>query len=215
MSQAKPRETRSYGLNDPTNHVVEEWPKSKRDLYEAARTLFWEKGFGEASVQDIVSAAGLTKGAFYHYFGAKDDLLEIMFDRSLVRLMRALELQHGQDLTVVETLHGLIREMVFVVREYRIEVALFWELYRRQPRALSKSNADRRRRFYRSITELAQRGIDNGELDAQLNPQIFAMALIGICQHSQHWFVPGRGVTLDELASSIGRLILEGAVRRG
>ena len=80
---------------------------------------------------------------------------------------------------------------------------------------MSKSNADRRRRFYRSITELAQRGIDNGELDAQLNPQIFAMALIGICQHSQHWFVPGRGVTLDELASSIGRLILEGAVRRG
>ena len=81
---------RSYGLNEPDNYVVEEWSPTKRKLYESARRLFLEKGFAQTSVQEIVAGAGLTKGAFYHYFGAKEDLLRVIYERSLGRLARTL-----------------------------------------------------------------------------------------------------------------------------
>lgn len=46
---------------------------------DAARTaaveLFARHGIANTSVQQIVEAAGVTKGAMYHYFRSKDDLL--------------------------------------------------------------------------------------------------------------------------------------------
>src|SRR5262249_9420338 len=43
-------------------------------LLSAASTLFAERGFAQTSVQDIVERAGVTKGAMYHYYSAKDEL---------------------------------------------------------------------------------------------------------------------------------------------
>lgn len=46
-----------------------------RRLLAVASRLFTEKGFERTSVQEIVDVAGVTKGAMYHYFGSKVDLL--------------------------------------------------------------------------------------------------------------------------------------------
>ncbi|MGG1656202.1 UNVERIFIED_ORG: TetR family transcriptional regulator [Anoxybacillus amylolyticus] len=42
---------------------------------EAAMKLFAEKGYHETSIQDLVEAWGISKGAFYHHFASKEDLL--------------------------------------------------------------------------------------------------------------------------------------------
>ena len=44
-------------------------------LLRHAIILFAQRGFDATSVQDIVDAANVTKGAFYYYFTSKDDLL--------------------------------------------------------------------------------------------------------------------------------------------
>jgi AcrR family transcriptional regulator len=48
-------------------------------LLEAAVSLFAEKGFDATSVQEIVERAQVTKGAMYHYFRSKDDLLYAIY----------------------------------------------------------------------------------------------------------------------------------------
>ena len=53
-------------------------------LLAVATRMFAEKGFGNTSVQEIVEAAGVTKGAMYHYFGSKDDLLYEIYHRLLL-----------------------------------------------------------------------------------------------------------------------------------
>jgi AcrR family transcriptional regulator len=45
----------------------------RRELVEAAITVFSEKGVAAAAVDDIVRAAGVAKGTFYLYFATKDD----------------------------------------------------------------------------------------------------------------------------------------------
>ncbi|KOG87710.1 TetR family transcriptional regulator, partial [Streptomyces varsoviensis] len=58
-------------------------------LLAAATRLFADQGYDRTSVQEIVEAAGVTKGALYHYFGSKDDLLHEVYAR-LLRLQHCL-----------------------------------------------------------------------------------------------------------------------------
>ncbi|MBR4396175.1 MAG: TetR/AcrR family transcriptional regulator [Eubacteriaceae bacterium] len=54
--------------------MYREKPDTKRLLLECARSLFSEKEFEAVSVNEICAAAGVTKGAFYHYFDSKYDI---------------------------------------------------------------------------------------------------------------------------------------------
>jgi AcrR family transcriptional regulator len=49
----------------------------------AAVQLFADSGFANTTVQQIVEAAGVTKGAMYHYFRSKDDLLFGIYEHLL------------------------------------------------------------------------------------------------------------------------------------
>lgn len=47
-----------------------------RDIIDVATTLFTEKGFEKTSIQDIVNGLeGLTRGAIYHHFASKEEIM--------------------------------------------------------------------------------------------------------------------------------------------
>jgi AcrR family transcriptional regulator len=54
---------------------------TRAKLLDAARTLFGTRGYNDTSLDDIVAAAGVTKGALYHHFGGKEDLFRAVFEQ--------------------------------------------------------------------------------------------------------------------------------------
>ncbi|SIT37481.1 Transcriptional regulator, TetR family [Paraburkholderia ribeironis] len=55
--------------------------QTRERLFDAARTIFLEKGVAATSVEDIVEAAGYTRGAFYSNFRGKQELLTELLRR--------------------------------------------------------------------------------------------------------------------------------------
>jgi AcrR family transcriptional regulator len=54
----------------------------RQELVDLAERLFLERGYDRTTVNDVIAAAGVSKGAFYHHFKAKEDLLEAIAERA-------------------------------------------------------------------------------------------------------------------------------------
>ena len=88
---------------DPAVHAL------KRDTFvDSAIALMQAKGWSSMSIQDVIDDVGASKGAFYHYFGSKADLLEAVIDRiTTVATDSIRPMVHDPSLTSLEKLDGL------------------------------------------------------------------------------------------------------------
>lgn len=55
----------------------------RTQILDAAEALFFERGYDRTSVQDILDQLGMSKGGFYHYFDAKDSVLQAVMERRM------------------------------------------------------------------------------------------------------------------------------------
>lgn len=49
--------------------------RTKMAIINTAARLFGEKGWSNVNIEDVVREVGVTRGAFYHYFGSREDLI--------------------------------------------------------------------------------------------------------------------------------------------
>lgn len=73
-------------------------------LMEAARALFVTKSYAETSTPDVVSAAGLTRGALYHHFADKQALLRAVVDAESAAIAEEVERAAPLDLPPLQAL---------------------------------------------------------------------------------------------------------------
>lgn len=59
-------------------------------LVAAARELFGSRGYADTSLEEIVRASGVTKGALYHHFTGKEELFRVVFESVKQELSRAV-----------------------------------------------------------------------------------------------------------------------------
>src|SRR5579862_8713794 len=69
---------------------VTQTPTARELLLDAARDLFWEKGYAATGVAELLSRAGVNSGSFYHVFAGKEALLLAVLDNYLEGLEPAV-----------------------------------------------------------------------------------------------------------------------------
>lgn len=136
---------------------------TKSRIVEAAWELFYERGYDDTTVEDIVRRSETSKGSFYHYFESKDALLgslAYLFDAKY----EELEGRIGDGEDAFEVLLLLNREL-FDMIEKRIEIALLSRLIASQLMGKGeRSLLDRDRLYYKLLRRIVLRGQERGEL---------------------------------------------------
>ena len=136
---------------------------TKRKIVSAAWRLFYEQGYDNTTVDDIIEESGTSKGSFYHYFEGKDALLSslsFLFDEKYEELMPTLT----PDMGSIDKLLYLNREL-FGMIEDTVSLELLARLLSTQLVTRGERHLlDHNRVYYRVLREIILAGQQSGEL---------------------------------------------------
>lgn len=112
-------------------HVSKDYDVRLGEFLDAAQRLFMERGYEETPIAAIIDAVGVSKGAFYHYFSSKEDLLDAIAERTAAQgleRMRALADEPG--LGAVESLNRVFAaSLAFKARNRDVIITLLRVMY--------------------------------------------------------------------------------------
>lgn len=62
--------------------IVKEHNERLNEILDTAQNLFIQKGYTKCTINDILTAIGIAKGTFYHYFKSKEEVLDAIITRT-------------------------------------------------------------------------------------------------------------------------------------
>lgn len=147
-------------------------------IVAAAWELFYENGYDDTTVDDIVDRSGTSKGSFYHYFAGKDALLSslsTLFDEKYQALTETMP----AEMNSFDKLIYLNHELFFMI-ENSVSLELLARLLSTQLVTSSKKHLmDHNRYYFRLLRRICMEGQQRGELrqDISVNEMVRTYAL--------------------------------------
>lgn len=102
---------------------------TRADLMQAALALFHDKGIVATRIEDITERADVAKGAFYNYFGSKDELVHYLLLDGIVVLQKILQGLHAPKSDIEKRISIVVRAHETFFTTYP-EYAVFFQLTR-------------------------------------------------------------------------------------
>jgi AcrR family transcriptional regulator len=91
--------------------VVKKAAERRTEILDAAQDLFLSRGYDATTVNDLLNAVGLSKGAFYHHFAAKEEVLQALVWRMAEQGLAALSpVMEREDLGPLDKLKSFFTE---------------------------------------------------------------------------------------------------------
>jgi TetR/AcrR family fatty acid metabolism transcriptional regulator len=153
--------------------------EKRRIILDAAVRVFARQGFHSARVSDIADEAGVAYGLVYHYFKAKDEVLDTLFlERWNVLLEAIREVDASAD-EPREKLHAITS---FIVDSYRHDPDLMKVIIVEVTRAANSFGAKhlaKIREAYDLIADIVQDAQRAGRFRDDIAPQFAALAFYG------------------------------------
>ncbi len=182
-------------------------------IYETAIHVFRRKGYHATSMRDIADALGIQKPSLYHYISGKQDLLFHIFERGTGALTTRLDEIVHSDATPADKLARAIESHLTALcaqlelfTVYLREQKFFSGRQRQRVRAEAEHHAE-------LLEQIVNQGIASGEF-RQVDPQVTALAIIGMCNWLYQWYSPDGRLNPLEISSIFSDLVLSGLANK-
>jgi AcrR family transcriptional regulator len=177
-------------------------------IIASAVALFAEQGFDATTVQQVVDRAEVTKGALYHYFDAKDDLLYAIYHVLIGTQTAALEEIAARGLPAGETVRAILVNVVRTTAERLPEAKVFFrEAHKLDAERHAAFRADRRR-YHEGFRRVIERGQAGGEFSATVPPDTVVQIAMGVVNQLPVWYRPDGAKPPAELGNEIADFVL-------
>ena len=181
---------------------------TKGRIISAAWKLFYEQGYDETTVDEIIAESKTSKGSFYHYFEGKDALLSslsYLFDEKYEELVAEMD----PEMDSFDKLIYLNQDL-FDMIEKRVSLDLLARLLSSQLITKGERHLlDRNRTYYKLLNQIAFEGQERGQLKTDLSPSEIAK-LYALCERAlmYDWCICNGGYSLKKYAATAMPLML-------
>lgn len=183
---------------------------TKGKIVSAAWQLFYQQGYDDTTVEEIVEASGTSRGSFYHYFDGKDALLaslSYLFDEKYDQLVETMD----PELSPVEKLNVMNQEL-FLMIENTVSVDLLSQLFATQLTTSGEKHLlNPSRTYYKLLRQITlegqQQGIFKDELSINDITRAYAMFERGLMYD---WCISSGNYSLCQYSATILPRFLEG-----
>lgn len=160
--------------------------KTKSKIVTAAWKLFYEQGYDNTTVEEIIDESGTSRGSFYHYFEGKDALLgslSYMFDEKYEELEESI----SEDSNSIDVLLYLNHEL-FKMIEKSVDFDLLCRLLSSQLVTNGEKHLlDKNRTYYKLLKKIIAAGQEKGEITD----------LFSVNELVKHYSLTERGIMYD------------------
>ena len=179
----------------------------RREILDAAVRVFARKGYHTCRVGDIAEEAGVSHGLLYHYFDSKEAILETVFRETWSDLLSALRTVEESEATAAEKLRQVA---AILLRSWRRDPDLVRVLVREVARSpqLPGRVAEIGQAF-RAIERIVAHGQEEGELRADVDPQLASWILYGAIEEILTGWVLGQLPDGEEDVAAAERTVAE------
>ncbi|SFL46731.1 TetR/AcrR family transcriptional regulator [Streptomyces pini] len=197
-------------MTSPANQRQDDAPTQPvpQRLLAAATRLFADRGYDRTSVQEIVEAAGVTKGALYHYFGSKDDLLHEIYGRVLRLQQERLDAFASSDAPVERRLRDAAADVVVTTIDNLDDASIFFRSMHQLSEDKQKQVRSERRRYHERFRALIEEGQQAGVFSTATPADLVVDYHFGSVHHLSTWYRPGGRMTPQEVADHLADLLL-------
>jgi AcrR family transcriptional regulator len=178
------------------------------DVMRAALELFAEQGYGNTSVQQVVDAAGVTKGALYHYFQSKDDLLFAIYERILSLQTEHLTAIIAKGAPVAETLRAVCIDVVETSVDFLLEGTVFFRSQHLLSAPRQQEVTRRRRAYHDTFTGLIADGQQEGLYRTDIPRSVMVAHFFSDLHYLSTWYSPSGTDDKSTLARQLTDMFL-------
>jgi TetR/AcrR family transcriptional regulator, cholesterol catabolism regulator len=184
------------------------------EILRVAATCFGEMGYRATTLDTIAAKAGLSKVTLYRYVKSKDELLSLVFERTIESFRAGLGEIIEQRLPADEKLRRIVRYQVSLLASHLPFLKVFFAEEAGLPGPMA-GRAARARREYDSAIERAYRdGVDEG-LFRDLPPTLVVFGILGMCNWLHEWYRPEGRSTPTEIADVFVDILERGYLKAG
>ncbi|MGB2568661.1 TetR/AcrR family transcriptional regulator [Micromonospora citrea] len=183
---------------------------ARRNIVAAATELFARRGYEATSVQEIVAAAAVTKGALYHWFGSKSELLTSIYRELLAeQTARLREIADGPG-PVGERLRAAAVDVVAHTAAHVNELTV----WARSAHLIDGEHADatrrERRRYHDLFRDLVLEGQRAGAVRTDVSATVITHTFLSALGNTHTWFHPDGPLTFTEVGHQLVALFVGG-----
>jgi AcrR family transcriptional regulator len=177
-------------------------------LLAAATRLFADQGYDRTSVQEIVEAAGVTKGALYHYFGSKDDLLHEIYGRLLRLQQERLDAVADREAPVATRLRDAAADVVVTTIDNLDDARIFFRSMHQLSDDKQKQVRAERRRYHERFRALIEEGQRDGVFSDETPADLVVDYHFGSVHHLSSWYRPEGPLSPQQVGEHLAGLLL-------
>lgn len=198
---------------EPARRPVTRLPRARRvrDIMDAARAVFAERGYEDAAMSEIAARAGVVEGTIYKYFDSKRSLLyEIM-----AAWYQSMVADYEEALSGIQGTRNRLRFIIWRHLKYVYDNPALCRVFFREIRSAGDYHQSRiyemNRLYTRFANDILRDGAARGEFRQDLSASLARDMIYGAIEHHSWNYVCGRGkLDVDAVADALTDMLLNG-----